>query len=403
MKQHLLILGLMACAISSCSNDSDTPEQQNEFVPIELSAQQFRAAENANSLGWKMFNTVVNNSDGTNIAMSPMSAAQTMYILVNGAASTTLDELLDALDAKDIDVENFNSMAKNINDRLTTIDKTATVKLCNSFWLTSDIVKSDFTQRISDTYGADIFYSNRERIVDDANKWAEESTDGIINKIMSQPYDIAIANVLYFRGIWKEKFDVTHTHKGRFHNHDGNTAIVDFMENTINNVTYTKNDLYTAVSLPFGNGAFTFDIILPEKDKNTSDCTAEILTAGGTVFRQNSLTNLKITLPKFDIKSSIDLIPVLKELGINQLFDYKCDLSEMLIPESNDFAILDYRQATSIKIDEEGAIAASATIGNGEILAPAPALILNVDRPFIFSIRETSSSAVLFLGKIDKL
>ena len=55
-----------------------------------------------------------------------------------------------------------------------------------------------------------------------------------------------------------------------------------------------------------------------------------------------------------------------------------------------------------IRVDEEGTEAAAATgvIMRPTAIAPGNMLTVNVDRPFIYLIREQGSGAILFLGKV---
>ena len=54
-----------------------------------------------------------------------------------------------------------------------------------------------------------------------------------------------------------------------------------------------------------------------------------------------------------------------------------------------------------IETNEEGTEAAAATIvGISTSAAPADPSILNIDHPFIFLIRETTTNTILFMGKV---
>jgi serpin B len=54
-----------------------------------------------------------------------------------------------------------------------------------------------------------------------------------------------------------------------------------------------------------------------------------------------------------------------------------------------------------IETNEEGTEAAAATIVS--IIAtsmPPPPLVLNIDHPFLYIIRETTTNSILFMGKV---
>lgn len=61
-------------------------------------------------------------------------------------------------------------------------------------------------------------------------------------------------------------------------------------------------------------------------------------------------------------------------------------------------------QKNKIEVDENGTRAASTTVvmemSGGQVLEKTD---ITIDRPFAFAIRETSSGAILFMGKVNKL
>jgi len=61
------------------------------------------------------------------------------------------------------------------------------------------------------------------------------------------------------------------------------------------------------------------------------------------------------------------------------------------------------RQKTFVDINEEGTEAAAVT-STGISLTSAPiTMVVRVDRPFVFVIRERLSGTVLFMGKVVKV
>jgi serpin B len=54
-----------------------------------------------------------------------------------------------------------------------------------------------------------------------------------------------------------------------------------------------------------------------------------------------------------------------------------------------------------IETNEEGTEAAAATVvGIGTTSMPAGPFILNIDHPFLYVIRETTTNAILFMGRV---
>jgi serine protease inhibitor len=105
-------------------------------------------------------------------------------------------------------------------------------------------------------------------------------------------------------------------------------------------------------------------------------------------------------LPKFKIEYSITLNDALKAMGMISAFD-DADFSKMR--HEKDLFISRVLHKTYVKVDEEGTEAAGVTAveftrssvspGNNEVY-------MKINRPFIFAIRENTSGAILFIGKV---
>ena len=66
-----------------------------------------------------------------------------------------------------------------------------------------------------------------------------------------------------------------------------------------------------------------------------------------------------------------------------------------------DFFISEVFHKAFVNVDEEGTEAAAATgIGFGITSMPPP-VVFRADRPFLFLIRESSSGAIVFLGRLS--
>jgi serine protease inhibitor len=112
---------------------------------------------------------------------------------------------------------------------------------------------------------------------------------------------------------------------------------------------------------------------------------------------------VKLTLPKFTIKSNVDMKQVLREIGLECIFE-STDIVPGLI---NDVRIDDISQQVKIKVDENETEAAALTemcVAMGlpptEIKEP---VVMNVNRPFMFEIAEEYSQTILFTGIINHI
>ena len=59
-------------------------------------------------------------------------------------------------------------------------------------------------------------------------------------------------------------------------------------------------------------------------------------------------------------------------------------------------------QSTAIKVDENGTKVATSSLGSGGDIAPRT-VELTFNKPFVYAIRENTTGAILFMGKVVKL
>ena len=99
-----------------------------------------------------------------------------------------------------------------------------------------------------------------------------------------------------------------------------------------------------------------------------------------------------------------DFIKVMQNLGVVDIFDEnKADFTNL---SSNNVFINLLKQSAYLKVDEKGAEAAATTIVGGMDASPGPSyriIDFNMNRPFAFLIKENSTGAILFMGKVTEL
>jgi len=109
---------------------------------------------------------------------------------------------------------------------------------------------------------------------------------------------------------------------------------------------------------------------------------------------------LDVRLPKFTVRSNLDLKPDLQALGMTDAFEAgKSDFSAMTGDKSI-FIGVAVHQAVVI-LDESGTEAAAATgFGGFTTSLPPERLKVVIDRPFLFFIRDVNTGLVLFSGRV---
>lgn len=111
-------------------------------------------------------------------------------------------------------------------------------------------------------------------------------------------------------------------------------------------------------------------------------------------------TTLGLALPKFTFDSTHPLNQTLKALGMPTAFTDAADFSG-LFTSSQPLKVQTVVEKAHVAVDEEGTTAAAATgMAFRATSAVIPPVQMQVDRPFVFLLRELASGQVLFLGRL---
>jgi serpin B len=243
------------------------------------------------------------------------------------------------------------------------------------------------------------------------NRWVAERTHDKIEELLpANSLDsltrLVLVNALYFKGQWSYPFRESDTHDADFMV-DGQSVKVPTMVKAEGYGHKRDKDL-EIVSIPYLGGRFAMTIVMP-----TGTASVEGLQKGLDARRWGQLTDglprerVQLYLPKFKVEpeTSIELTGALKSLGMVVPFDPNAaDFRMMANPANPDdllYIAKVFHQAV-VEVDEKGteAAAATAVVMAARGGAPAPPPVLRIDRPFLFSISDTATGGILFLGRV---
>ena len=101
-----------------------------------------------------------------------------------------------------------------------------------------------------------------KEIVQEVNSWVENTTNGLIREILpsgtlAQETTLVLANALYFKGAWDQKFDPTMTKTRSFYLLNGQMAEVPFMtsKNIYEKYYYRSFEHYKVLTIPYQSGS----------------------------------------------------------------------------------------------------------------------------------------------------
>jgi serpin B len=291
---------------------------------------------------------------------------------------------------------------------LTSLDRSTTMQIANAIFYRSDFpFNQSFLDQATKYFDAEV---KPENFADEAgtlkavNGWVDAKTYSRIPKVLDSVDPRAVMyllNAIYFKGSWRDRFDVAQTRDAPFHSVSGDqTSRLMHREAKMN---YAETNAFQAVDLPYGDSAFTMTVLLP-KSGNTVESVAsslapELWQSLAASFR---VAEVDLYLPKVTLSWKRGLITDMKVLGMRAAFTDGADFTRMS-SRGHELFISLLQQNTFVSIDEEGTEAAAVTtVGIGVTSAPLVTPV-RVDRPFIFVIHERLSGTVLFMGKIVRL
>ena len=153
------------------------------------------------------------------------------------------------------------------------------------------------------------------------------------------------------------------------------------------------------MDLPYLGGQVSMLVIVPDEGKFTdfeaylnSDILDEIV--GNLAYQP-----MYLNFPKFEFETEISLATILARMGMPSAFNDGADFSGMT--GTKDLFISDVFHKAFVSVDEEGTEAAAATAVLMSLTsAPENPLHLEVDRPFLFLIRDIQTNSILFMGRV---
>ena len=438
MKKNLFF-GLAAMALSSlmlsCSSSEDEVSfgetktivnMLSESEPINLTPEQQVFAYDNNQFALNFLKTV-NETDlsGKSFIYSPLSITYVLGMVNDAATGLTEKELEETLGFHEGGIQAVNDYCKKLIDGLPKVDDKVTLNIANAIFLNKDwTLKQQFTQDMQTYYDAkaEALDFKAPETLDHINSWCNEKTNGMIPTILDEIDPLIMSyllNAIYFKADWASKFDPQNTKDETFTTENGNssTKIPMMHQNVL--INYMKNNTYSAIEMPYGNGLWNMVVMMPEEGMTTDDIINHLKMFGVYPMLYDDIDGnlgtwvfgpyeVDLKLPRYETSSDTDdledgLIGLMKKMGIKRAFyDVLAEIPNMCeLPVYIDIM----RQKAKIKVNEEGSEAAAVTVAGvtnksmGSEPKEYPKATFHANRPFVYVIHEQSSGVILFVGK----
>ncbi len=403
----LMILLALGAGCGSPTDESREPPPLLASLPRTLSAPEALLIGANNQFGFDLLQEIRRTGAGDNIFISPLSATMALGMALNGAAGSTLDSMRQALRFGTASMADINAGYRSLIDLLAGLDPTSKFSIANSIW-----TRQGFAFLPAFLTTGQTWFDAEVRALDfDApaalttiNDWVSSKTSGKIPAILERidrDEVMFLINAIYFKGAWRLAFDPDDTRDAAFHAGDGTTQSVKTMRLPAKTQRYGFTPDAQIVELLYGNGAFTMLIVLPHENRTLADVATGLTSARWAEWTAALADrSIPLTLPKFRVEYTRTLKDDLSALGMGVAFTDRADFSGMA-GQPGDLLITRVIQKTFVDVNEEGTEAAAATVvGIGPASAPQ---VLEINRPFLFAIRERLSGTVFFLGQITRI
>lgn len=379
MKKFMLMAAMAVMGLSSCG--------QVQQQPAEGSRTGFALS---------FFKAVSSSAKpGDNVVASPYSAGVALSMLMEGAEGQTKVELDNALNGCVFTAESLGDA------------DSATVKSANSVWISDNFsVRNRYVAHMENDFKAQVEvvdFSN-PATVQYMNNWCSDNTDGKIAGIKEKlsPNNVMIlANALYFKASWENKFDPKMTKDDTFHGRSGDTKVR--MMHRKGAYEYMEYQGSQMIKLPYLASDYAMYVVLPPAGMDPETFMPYI---GESVYDMAmgmlKPEQVRFSMPKVRLETSMNLNRTLEKMGVKTAFSPAADFKEISV--SGPLVLDEVAQKCYIDITESGTEAAAVTSAAISLTSVRPqenVKTMTVDRPYIFFIADTEN--ILFTGKILNL
>ncbi|KAL6987554.1 hypothetical protein U1Q18_013300 [Sarracenia purpurea var. burkii] len=364
---------------------------------------------------------VTDEAKDSNFVFSPLSIHVLLSLVAAGSKGPTRDQLLSFLKSKSVD--DLNSLSSQFIT-LVLADGGPRggprLSFANGVWIDQSLpLKPSFRHVVDTVYKSAShhvdFQTKADEVTKEVNSWAEKETNGLVKVLLpSGSVDnstmLILANALYYRGEWNEKFDASKTKDHDFHLLNGSSVQVPFMTSKKKQLV-SAFDGFKVLGLPYKQGEderqFSMYFFLPDAKDGLPALWEKV--SSESMFLDHHLPYLEVEVgdfrvPKFQISFGFEASKVLKGLGLVLPFSPFSGegLTEMVdSPVGRDVYVTGIIHKSFIEVNEEGTEAAAAfgtMVGSARL--PRNKIDFVADHPFIFIIREDMTNVVLFIGHL---
>lgn len=410
MRSRLVLAVAAVLLLARILGAGEAPESGKEAA--------VRLAQSSNAFGFDLYQRL--REKPGNLVMSPASITTALAMPWGGARGETAAQMRTVLHFQGTPDE-VMAASSELSRSLQNPTRPIVFRIANQLFAekTYKLVPA-YVEKTKESFGARLelldFKAAPEQARVRINGWVEGKTERRIKDLippqeLKKDTRLVLVNAIYFLGDWAVPFDAGETRPRTFHLTAAEQKTVPTM-NREGSLRYVQNEALSAVELPYKGGELSMLILVPREIEGLA-AVERSLDAKQLEEITGALKwgRVDLTLPKFEVKpaESLSLGEDLKAMGMPLAFDRdKADFTGIADPPNpiDRLVLAKVFHKGFVKVDEKGTEAAAATavmgVMAGAAAGPGPRIVrIEVDRPFLFLIRDNASGLVIFLGRVS--
>lgn len=416
---------LIATSLTACGS---TPSQKTQPLPIsEARSEAKRLAPDASADAVRelarnneafALDLLRKTREDENFFYSPHSISIALAMTYAGAEGETKEQMKSVLHFAQPDAE-LNAAFNTLDQELESRGENAKgadgqpfrLRIANALWSQEgETFLPSYLDTLAESYGAGVnlldFIHHTEKARQTINAWVSERTEARIPELLPQGLlnpntRFVLTNAVYFNAAWAKPFVPQSTQDGPFTLANGSSVSVPLMHGLIEG-RYAEGADYQTAEIPYDGHEVAMIAVLPKGQSLESFEASLDSERMESIVGSLSRAKIRLTLPRFEMRTRLLLAEVLKEMGMTAAF----------APGEANFSGMDGKRTlflrevvheAFVKVNEAGTEAAAATAVIGERTSAEPEVPIvdfEATRPFLFFIRDNETGANLFLGRV---
>lgn len=350
-----------------------------------------------------MFIKYVRKNEKENVVVSPYSVINLLVMSAQATAGGTRDEIIKAL----LPDGTYDDLMALVSDLISKISDEDGVYSYNAALVKKEIgssIQEEYRNQLKAKLYGDLLIT--DDLIASANKWVDEKTEGMIQKIMNDEDKskteilTCLINAILFRADWRDEYEEDDIEENsKFTNVDGTVSHVTMLRS--GEEEYVENKYFAGFIKPYKNG-FSYMALLPFKQEKVSLLTAIKKTDFRELYESKTKKTVTAKMPEYTCEFEDDLNPVCEKFGIKTIFTDQADFANMSSERLYLGAIV---HKSKIEVDRQGTRAAAVTAGGagGCDFDFDEFRDVTLDRPFVYAIIHNETGIPVFVGTVNTL